>query len=390
MTAAPASAPSPSGLGWMAEWIRRAPWDLIPIIGLIVSCVTYIIVAFGTAGFGGLGPLFVNSFAYLWVIVWMLAATFVVRTIGIREVIVTFFGGFFLSVAVVHLISIPIIQLNGVSPFISVYLVPTLEELSKVIPLLLLLLAYRRRRGERAGISDMVVAGFSAGAGVGLHEDLLYGRSVTSGNGTLLGVFDGTLGVIFPNFFVGGSTTLVAHAGWGTIIGLGVGVSALLWHRFKVFALIPGAIGVLVAVMDHSTWNERGDVWLGRVLTADHQVALVITILAIPAAVTTDFLLRRRHTGELPYPSLRIYPFLARRGGGIFEVLLSILAYGHYRRGWNAESYGAARGLTISEASPRLDAWLKVAFPPAEPVTLLPRKGTAARSGSSDSGPAQQ
>ena len=381
MTTAPISAPSPSGLGWLTEWIRRSPWDLVPIVGLTVSFVTYIIVVFNTAGFSGLGPAFVNSFSYIWVTVWMLAVTFVVRTIGVREVIVAFFGGFFLSVAIVHLISVPIIQVTGVNPFISVYLVPTLEELSKVIPLFLLLLAYRRRRGERAGISDMVVAGFAAGAGVGLHEDLMYGRSVTSTNGTLLGTFDGALGVLFPNFFVGGATTLVAHAGWGTIIGLGVGVSALLWRRFTFFALIPGALGVLIAVMDHSTWNDRSGLWIGDILTADHRVAFVITVLAIPVAVVTDFLLRRRHSGPLPHPSLRIYPFLVRRGGGVFDVLLSILAYGHYRRGWNAEAYAAARGIETSEVNPRLDAWLKVAFPPAQPITLLPRQSAGGQAG---------
>lgn len=373
MTTAPASAASPSSLGWFTGWIRRSPWELVPIIGLIVSCVTYVIVSFGTAGFNGFGAFSVNSFAYLWVTAWMLAATFVVRTIGVREVIVTFFGGFFTSVFLVHLISGPIIQWVGATPFVTVYLVPTLEELSKVIPLLLLLLAYRRRRGERSGISDMVVAGFAAGAGVGLHEDLLYGRSVTSADGTVLGTFDGTLGILFPNFFVGGETTLVAHAGWGTIIGLGVGISALLWRRFTFFALIPGAVGVLIAVMDHSTWNDKSSWWLGDILTADHLVALVTTILAVPAAVVTDVLLRRRHRGALPYPSLRIYRYLFRRGGGILDVLLSIVAFGHYRRGWNAEAYGAARGIDVSEVSPRLDAWLKVAFPPAEPLTLVPR-----------------
>jgi len=374
MTTAPASSPSSSGLGWIAGWIRRAPWDLVPIVGLIVSCVTYVIVSFGTTGFSGLGPFFVNSFAYVWVIAWMLAATFVVRTIGVREVIVTFFGGFFTSVFIVSLITKPIVDSQGVTPFMSVYLAPALEELSKVIPLLLLLLAYRRRRGERAGISDMVVAGFAVGAGVGLHEDLVYARAVTSSDGTLLGVFDGKMGVFFPNFFVGGSTTLVAHAGWGTIIGLGVGISALLWRRLKFFALIPGALGVVVALADHSTWNAKNDALIGRILTADHHVALIVTVLAIPAAVLTDYLLRRRHSGELPYPSLRIYPFLMRRAGGIFEVLLSILAYGHYRRGWNAESYAAARGMTIGEVNPRLNAWLMVAFPPAEPITLLSSK----------------
>jgi protease prsW family protein len=382
----PVAAPAPSGFTWFAEWIRRHPWDLVPIVGLIVSCVTYIIVAFATAGFRGLGPFFVNSFSYLWVIAWMLVITFVVRTIGVREVLVTFFGGFFTSVAIVHLISVPIIGMTGVNPFISVYLVPTLEELSKVIPLLLLLLAYRRRRGERSGISDLVVAGFAAGAGVGLHEDLMYGRSVTSSNGTLFGTFDGVLGGLFPNFFVGGGTTLVAHAGWGTIIGLGVGVSALLWYRLKFFALIPGALGVLVAIIDHSTWNDSNDFW-GRILTADHQVAVAVTVLAIPAAVVTDFLLRRRHTGELPFPSLRIYPFLVRRGGGVVEVVLSIVAYGHYRRGWNAQAYGAARGMAIDGVSPRLDAWLKVAFPPAEPTTFLPRKSGKGSAGVAGAAP---
>ncbi len=374
MTTAPVSAPSPSGLGWVTQWIRRSPLDLVPIVGLIVSCVTYVIVSLGTTGFSGLGPFFINSFAYLWVIVWMLAATFVVRTIGVREVMVTFFGGFFTSVFFVNLIAKPIVDSRGVTPFVSVQLVPALEELSKIIPLLLLLLAYRRRRGERAGVSDLVVAGFAAGAGYGLHEDLFYGRSVTSTDGTLFGVFDGKMGLLFPNFFVGGATTLVAHAGWGTIIGLGVGISALLWRRLKFFALIPGALGVVVALADHSAWNAKNDALIGRILTADHHVALIVTVLAIPAAVLTDYLLRRRHSGDLPYPSLRIYPFLMRRAGGIFEVLLSILAYGHYRRGWNAESYAAARGMTIGEVNPRLNAWLMVAFPPAEPITLLSSK----------------
>ncbi len=366
---APAPAAPLSNAGWALAWIKRSPWDLVPIIGLIVSCIAYVLVSLSTAGFGGLAALFTNSFAYLWVIVWMLTATFVVRTIGLREVIVAFFGGFFTSVLVVHLLSLPIVAIAGVTPFVSVYAVPTLEELAKLIPMLLLLLAYRRRRGERAGISDLVVAGFAVGAGVGLHEDLLYGRTVTSSNGQISGVFDGTLGVLFPNFFVGGGTTLVAHGGWGTVIGLGVGISALLWHRLRFVGLIPGAVGVLIALTDHATWNDSSGLWIGTVITADHRVALFVTAMAIPAAVITDGLLRRRHRGEMPFPSLRVYPYLVKRGGGPFEILVSLVAYGHYRRGWNAESYAAARGISVEGVNPRLDAWLTVAFPPSAPRT---------------------
>jgi hypothetical protein len=79
-----------------------------------------------------------------------------------------------------------------------------------------------------------VILGFVVGGGFGVHEDALAGRQVAAG-------FDAVgWAWLFPTFQVRPSPFVLAHAGWGALIGLGIGAASLL-RRHRIAALVLAA-----------------------------------------------------------------------------------------------------------------------------------------------------
>lgn len=346
----------------LSTWVRRSPRDLVPIVGLLVSTAAFVIVSVQAIARGGGDELIVNAFAHLWTVAWLLVVTMAIRSVGIRETIVAFLSGFFLSTMIAFAVTRPLLQVVGENDATVAFVVPLVEESAKLVPLALVLWNYRLRRGQAPGVMDLAIVGFAAGAGMGMHEDVMYGRAVSSVDGGFGGVFTGPLGALFPSFFDAGSFVLVAHAGWGMLLGLGVGFAVSLRRRQPVLGLIALVVAAVVAVVDHAAVNTRGSgSEVISALTGNHQVAIALLVAGLIGAGVLDVITRRRHAPDLPFPSLRVYPYLARRAAGPWLAALSLQAYGHYRRGWAASAYSRAAGSTDDDDA-RLDAWLDVTF----------------------------
>jgi protease PrsW len=123
----------------------------------------------------------------------------------------------------------------------AVFVAPVVEECSKGAALLLIFfVAYfaRRRSGliEFAGVMDGIVYGSAVGFGFSIAEDILYG--VQYGPETFL------VRRIFGGF---------AHAAFTSLTGIGIGLIPFVQNR--IFKFIPPILGLLGAILLHSTFN---------------------------------------------------------------------------------------------------------------------------------------
>jgi len=369
-TVAPAPK-SPAHPLWVS--FKSRPLDALPMLGFLVALVSFAFIAIPAIADGNGEQLLADVVAHSYVLIWMLAATVAVRTVGIRQVMTMFLSGFFLATAVAALLSRPLLDRFGSNDMTVALWVPLVEELSKAIPLVLLIWAYHRRRGQAHGVSELMMMGFAIGAGMAVHEDILYGRTIVSTNGTVFGSFNDPWGAVFPTFFNGSGEMLTGHSGWGALIGLGLGLASV-YRRRRIVAACFALFGVLFAVIDHSAINMRGSLApVVDALSLNHTTVVATLAVGFPLAIVYDVLRRRHRPPPLPKPGLAMYrTALSPRTGGS-RIVLNLFALGHYRRGWTAAAYHRATGGGKGNDYPRLVAWYRVVAPAsATPASAAP------------------
>lgn len=118
---------------------------------------------------------------------------------------------------------------------------PLAEELGKgLFPLLILLL----RRQQLHGILDGIVYAVLTGIGFAFTEDVLY---------YLQSLDQGGVAGLVSTFVLRGVLSPFAHPLFTAATGVGIGVAVM--SRSPVVRLIAPALGYLVAVLMHATWN---------------------------------------------------------------------------------------------------------------------------------------
>lgn len=180
--------------------------------------------------------------------------------------------------------------LGADDPWHLVVSTPAIEEIAKVVPLLLVAWSWRRRQ-TRPGIFDLGLLGVAVGAGFAWHEDAVWGRLSSSGT-------DGTLGFVAPSFHTD-TGFVIGHAGWTGIVGLAVGVA--MNRRLLVAWLLPVLSLVLVGT-DHGWWNglsvsDEEYRWL----LADGAVPAGLLFVGLAAALLADQRARRRVPEEFRF-----------------------------------------------------------------------------------------
>ncbi len=205
---------------------------------------------------------------------------------------------------------------------------PFVEEIAKVVPLVLL--AWGARARWQRGLTDYLLLGAATGAGFGLAEAVMrFGTRA----GTAIGMPDGwvlpislspptipTPGAVvvswlpapaggdgFLSLSAGSGTNL--HLAWSALAGLGVGFAVR--GRGPVRLLGPGL--VLLVGADHAAYNfdarHPGDNGLGGHLVAPLVAAQPLLwlwpLLALAAAVALDVYWLRRARGVAPDLRLR-------------------------------------------------------------------------------------
>jgi len=346
-------------------WVsfKSRPLDALPMLGFLVALVSFAFIAIPAIADGNGEQLLADVVAHSYVLIWMLAATVAVRTVGIRQVMTMFLSGFFLATAVAALLSRPLLDRFGSNDMTVALWVPLVEELSKAIPLVLLIWAYHRRRGQAHGVSELMMMGFAIGAGMAVHEDILYGRTIVSSNGTVFGSFSDPWGAAFPTFFNGSGEMLTGHSGWGALIGLGLGLASV-YRRHRILAACFALSGVLFAVIDHSAINMRGSLApVVDALSLNHTLVIGLLVAGLPLAIVYDVLRRRHRPPSLPHPGLKLYRVGLITGADVWRGVLNFFALGHYRRGWTSAAYDRATAGSRGNDNTRLAAWYRVVVP---------------------------
>lgn len=232
---------------------------------------------------GQLGTLVELGFYGVWTTTWLMLASLAVRTVSVRQVVAAWLSGFFAVVLIAYVLSTPGDALFGTSSqFVRGLWVPLVEESSKAIPLVVFALVGRRGR-TTTSIMDFVILGFVVGAAFGFHEDALKARDIASG------ISGDLYGLTFPTFLRTGSQFAVAHAGWTTVVGLGVGVAVTYRRNPLAWLAVPAAIAFVT--MDHGSVNYTG--WGEGVLAAvmsDGRNAARLLVVGIAVALVHDHL----------------------------------------------------------------------------------------------------
>jgi RsiW-degrading membrane proteinase PrsW (M82 family) len=192
----------------------------------------------------------------------------------------------FLSL-VVNTTSSLVLQRSGGDPGLTaVFVAPVVEEVSKGLVVLLILLM---RRKEFDGVVDGIVYAGMAGIGFAFVENILYlGRSfLEAGSAAAVATF--VVRCVFSPF---------AHPLFTMATGVGLGLAAR--YRSPLVRLFAPLAGLLVAIALHGTWNASAsfgfDGFIGTYVLVQIPLFLLAIAVAVLARAREGRLLRRHLT----------------------------------------------------------------------------------------------
>lgn len=214
-----------------------------------------------------------------------------------------------ISLVVNSVSSLFILQNGGDASATAVLVAPVVEETSKGLVVLVILLTRRR---EFDGVIDGIVYAGMAGIGFAFVENVLYlGRSfLEAGSGAAVATF--VVRCIFSPF---------AHPLFTMAIGVGLGLAAR--YRNPLVRVVAPLLGWVVAVALHGTWNASAVLglngFIGSYIAVQLPVFVVAVVIALAVRSREGRLLRRHLTayagsGWLTEAEVRMLTSLHERG----------------------------------------------------------------------------
>jgi RsiW-degrading membrane proteinase PrsW (M82 family) len=203
----------------LVAWAGVAVWLLV------------MIVSYGT---GGIVALW-TALVFMVVLIVLTSAT---RTVSIRQVTSLFLlGGFTMGLAYVVAQFIPHSALRD-------FVVPPMEELFKIAPVLFVLWRWRRSTTWTLGVTDVMLLAAASGVGFGMVEDafIRHNRGWPAHIDWL------------PLTEITGGRLIVGHGIWTALAGITLGLALLLRSR-RELAIGLGASGFLWSTLDHIANN---------------------------------------------------------------------------------------------------------------------------------------
>src|ERR1700674_526181 len=186
-------------------------------------------------GTGGIVAVWTNLL-FLLPLVAICSAT---RTVLLRQLLsLLFLGGFMMGVALF------IINAFAPSEVARAFVVPIVEESSKIAPVLFLLWRWRKSRIWSLAASDVLLMAAASGAGFGLVEDA-YIRNRFGWPAQLNWL---------PVTELTGGRLIAGHAIWTSLVGFSIGLAILFCSRSRM-ALPVAACGIVVSLFDHISNN---------------------------------------------------------------------------------------------------------------------------------------
>ncbi len=317
------------------------------------------------------------AFAHVWGVLQLILLGSLTRTTRVRTVLTAIAAGFYACATLAVLLQASWTRVAAWLTDTSSYKVaevagytadPVIEEIVKLLPLLLLTMIPAIRR--QWSITDCVLMGAAAGSGFGLAEDIYrYGEFPRVAAATHFGWMIGT-NISMPvvpsvwnalrswlpapvapdpslSLFEDGSPWINLHLVWSAIGGLGVGLIRL---RGGIAGRIAGAFLLIYIAADHAAYNAGSAYgsWVKAVLSAplgtvrNHLGLMMIAALAV--AFWLDW--RRQHAARSLEPALAAERSASVRVLGTLRAALSRLPVSLY---WVSEfvrvrrAYAAAR-----------------------------------------------
>lgn len=292
--------------------LARLPWGWIALVSLAVSLGLFVVSVSALAD-GEWDVVGTSAAHHGWLLAWLLGVSFLARSRSLVNVIAAFLGGFFSAMWIAVTLGERTEDWLGANdPWQLVVVVPVIEELAKALPLLVVVLAWRGRRDGTPGAVDLAILGTAAGAGFALHEDLMWERIAGSGAAT-------PLGWLLPTAHTAAGTVL-GHAGWTGLVGLGLGV----WHvnRHRRWAFVAPVVAVAVVVADHGLWNngQLRETW--RSDLGGGWVPVALFLGGVLAATVVETRVVHRVTEGRTTRIVRVLPTLLRRARNPWNLVL--------------------------------------------------------------------
>jgi RsiW-degrading membrane proteinase PrsW (M82 family) len=208
------------------------------------------------------------------------------RTIAVSKLLrVLLLGGVLMAVMYV-LSSVVVTPLVGQRSRPRDFVVPTLEQVLYLVPLIPVVWAQVRRRGQPVGATDLLLLGAAVGVGFGVVEEAyLYTRP----NDYLSWL---------PTVYVGPWRLAASHAVWAALGGATIGLGLLLRRHGAVWVVV-AASGSVLAALDHiannySKWSDTLATLLNLV-TLNGWLVVVLFLGAAALCLAADRLVYSRY-----------------------------------------------------------------------------------------------
>lgn len=380
----PASQAPPS-TGWTADRAR-----LLTIGGVAIALGA---LALQLPMFLDDGPLELlrGLLQQLYVMVLLLLVTAGTRTVSLGTLGIAFLVGALPVMALALLLEAPVAAAFGIGEgaLVPIIWVPVVEELAKLLPVGLFLAFAVRGNNRQPAITDGLLLGFAVGAGFAFYEDGLARAILSSGDG-----WDEVLpwSLLFPTLSDLGNFSILNHALWTALAGLGLGVA--FFFRPRRWAWAVAGLALLVVIVQHMVFNYfaagflsmfealgRAEsppiVALPQLLLANGLVPILAVILGSVAAVVFERRVLRWVSARAPnFP-----PASLRRQLGLLAAATSrdglsrLRAASRYDRQLRAIYYAAWRTQRLGAvpSDPRTQVeWLALL---AERADLVPGAG---------------
>lgn len=289
----------------MTRVLSAIPWRLVAWLSMLVSLALFAWTLPGLAD-GDWSRVRTSAWHNTsgLLVLWALSA--LARSRTLFNLVGTFLGGYFTAIWIAVLGGRATGSWLGETDLLQLSVaVPVIEELAKLVPLLIVVLVWRWRTDRSPGIVDFTLMGMASGAGFAFHEDGLWQR--LSGSG-----LDSPLGLLWPSMYAE-TGTAAGHVVWTGLVGLGVGVWMTRAVR-RLSWLVPIVL-LAVVVADHGIWNNVAAREDWSLLRFDGWLVPGLLLAALLVALVRETWRLHRLTDGLATAMLRRLPSRAVRGG---------------------------------------------------------------------------
>jgi hypothetical protein len=230
------------------------PWSL-RLLFIYAGVAFFILIAWWQVG-----PNILSAIAFNLAVLAILAIiSTCTRTLVLRRMLSLFLWGAFMTGVAVMASRLIVKGLAVAGPGVTEIVMAMVEELIKLLPLIILLIAGRKFSTFTMGMTDFILAGAALGAGVSCLE---YAGAHPHGASY------GQLAWL-PTAEVMNGRMISGHLIWSSLAAAGIGFGFFFKSKWKV-AAIGAAVGLSVSMLDHAAYNYSlvSQDWLSSILNA--------------------------------------------------------------------------------------------------------------------------